>query len=201
ASWNFLLDKTYNTWQIPYCGMLNDDIYLGKFEHEIKDLIWKNPDESLLANIGDWCSFLLPYETFNRIGPFDEHFKTAYYEDNDYAYRLKIDGKGFFPTTGLAPIKMVKSGSIQRDAGLNRDFEGNKSYFIEKWGGMQGEETFPVPFNNSGIRLKKCIRCDRVIKYPSVYWDKKGQTSIENPNRLCDSCGNYKPKMQANAHL
>lgn len=146
-SWNYLCKQIFNVWQLPYSLILNDDIYIGKFEYEILDCITRLRAESLLTNTGTWCSFIMPHSTFGRIGEFDENFKVAYFEDNDYAYRLQLAGTPHFPTKGIAPLNFVNSGSIQRDAGLNKMFEPNRHYYIRKWGGPPGEEKFKIPFN------------------------------------------------------
>lgn len=147
-SWNELCKSIFRE-NYPYAVILNDDIYLGRKEWEIKDCIFKNIDESFLANTGTWCSFIMPVTTFNSVGDFDENFFPAYFEDNDYAYRLKLSGKSFFPTSVLAPVEYRNSMSIAKDSTLNRGFETNKQYYIKKWGGMPTQEIYQCEFNKS----------------------------------------------------
>lgn len=148
GSWNYLCRHIFSKLNKPYALILNDDVYLGKFDHQVTECIEKLPEESLLVSTGTWCSFLLPARTFGRVGEFDEGFKIAYFEDNDYAYRLKLAGTPHFPTKGITPLKVIKnSGSLERDRSLNRMFEHNRQYYIEKWGGPLNEEKFTKPFN------------------------------------------------------
>lgn len=146
-SWNYLCKQVFNVLQLPYALILNDDIYLGKFEHQIRDCIETLQQEWLLTNTGTWCTYIMPARTFGRVGEFDENFKIAYFEDNDFAYRLKLAGIEHFPTKGLAPLTFINSGSVQKDAGLNKMFEHNRHYYIRKWGGPPGEEKYKKPFN------------------------------------------------------
>lgn len=147
ASWNYLCKQIFTILEIPYALILNDDIYLGKFEHEITECINKLREESLLVNQGTWCSFIMPASTFGRVGEFDEGFKIAYFEDEDYSYRLKLAGTPHFSTAGLKPLKFINSASVARDAGLNQMFEPNRQYYTKKWGGQPKHETFKKPFN------------------------------------------------------
>ncbi len=146
-SWNYLCKQIFIILEIPYALILNDDIYLGKFEHEITDCINKLSDEAMLVNPGTWCSFVLPARTFGRIGEFDENFKIAYFEDNDYSYRLKMAGTPHFSTMGISPLKYENSMSVKKDPSLNKMFEPNHQYYMEKWGGDRGQEKFTKPFN------------------------------------------------------
>lgn len=146
-SWNYLCRQIFNKLKIPHGLILNDDVYLGKSEDQVAECIGKLPDESLLTNTGTWCTFIMPARTFGRVGEFDENFKLAYFEDNDYAYRLKLAGTEHFPTRGIAPKVFINSGSVDRDRSLNRMFEPNRQYYIRKWGGPPGSEIFKIPFN------------------------------------------------------
>lgn len=146
-SWNFLHDMIFSSFNKEYALILNDDIYLGKFEHEIRDTILKHRDMPFLTNTGTWCSYITPVKTWQAIGRFDEEFKIGFFEDDDYSYRLKLAGMDHFPTNDLKPLKYINSGSLQKDAGLNKYFEKNRQHYIEKWGGLPRQETYTIPFN------------------------------------------------------
>jgi GT2 family glycosyltransferase len=148
-SWNWLHDMIFTFLEKPYALILNDDIYLGKFEYQIKDTIHRHIEMPFLTNTGTWCSYITPYKTWQQVGRFDENIYPAYYEDDDYSYRLKLAGLPHFPTNDLKPLNYINSGSIKRDASLNLRQEKNKQYYIEKWGGMPGQETFTVPNNKT----------------------------------------------------
>ena len=145
ASWNHMLNYAFTN-QFENVLVLNDDIYLGKTESEIIEFI-DNNRFSLATTTKTWCAFILPRETFEKIGPFDENIFPAYFEDNDYAYRLKLEEIPHSCYEFLNPQIFINSGSIAKDSSLNANFEKNKNYFILKWGGEPNEEKYLTPFN------------------------------------------------------
>lgn len=119
-------------------------------------------DEFELLNSGnkaglDFSCFLIRSETFERCGKFDENFHPAYFEDNDYHYRMKLLG---YDAYGLADAlfyhKDNGSGTLHRmkeaDAiEFSNNFERSREYFITKWGGMPDTEgLFVTPYNEGG---------------------------------------------------
>lgn len=91
--------------------------------------------------------FILSYDTFVTVGEFDENFKGAYFEDNDYLYRCKQAGIIIEETELMNPEVYHQSMSIRKDPSLNENFENNKQYYIQKWGGVPTEEQYVKPFN------------------------------------------------------
>jgi GT2 family glycosyltransferase len=126
--------------------VLNDDVYLGKTEAEIISFI-DNNQFSLATTTLTWCAFIISRETYLRVGPFDEEIFPAYFEDNDYAYRLKLEGIQHSCYEFLNPQTFINSGSIAKDPSLNTNFEKNRRYYISKWGGEPEKEIFKTPFN------------------------------------------------------
>lgn len=152
-SWNQLLDRCYNgiqcfTAPCHNALILNDDIYLGKTELDILKFI-SLTEFYMAVQPGTWCSFILSKLIYKKTGPFDERFFPAYFEDNDYEYRLKLAG---FPSTRheeLKPDVYRNSATIEQDPSLNSNFDYNRNYYINKWGGPPLEETYLSPFNNT----------------------------------------------------
>jgi len=149
ASWNHMLNHAFEI-HLPKpfenVLVLNDDIYLGKTEAEIIDFI-DNNQFSLATTTLTWCAFIISRETYLRVGPFDEEIFPAYFEDNDYAYRLKLEGIPHSCHEFLNPQTFINSGSIAKDPSLNANFEKNKKYYISKWGGEPNKEIFTTAFN------------------------------------------------------
>lgn len=139
--------------------VLNDDIYLGKTEEQIINFI-DNNEFSLATTTLTWCAFIISKKTFLEVGPFDEAIFPAYFEDNDYAYRLKLAGITHSCYEFLNPETFINSGSIAKDPSLNLNFEKNRKYFISKWGGEPGKETFLQPFNSN---IKKSLYLNQLI--------------------------------------
>jgi GT2 family glycosyltransferase len=145
-SWNLLCEKIYENHD--YALILNDDIYLGRTEWEINALL-TNPDFKSDFYVGthDWCSFILPNKTFKQVGEFDNLFFPAYYEDNDYAYRMKLLGMKYLSIPYLHPYLYKASQTIEKDSSLRSNILANKDRYIEKWGGEPSREKFKTPYN------------------------------------------------------
>ena len=94
--------------------------------------------------------FLLRYRAYLDTGPFDEQFRMAYFEDNDYAWRLTLNRWQL----ALAPSAVTHVGSATL-AVLSEDelrqkhaaYAHNEQRFRAKWGGPPHAERYRVPFN------------------------------------------------------
>jgi GT2 family glycosyltransferase len=144
ASWNQLCDKIFE--QNDYAMILNDDIYLGRKEWEIDNFL-TNYKKDLYISTQDWCSFILPKKTFEQIGRFDEQFYPAYFEDNDYTYRLILNLKSIFQVPFLNPFLYKSSQSILKEPSLRDGYLLNEKRYAEKWGGQPKFEKFKKPYN------------------------------------------------------
>ena len=144
GSWNLLVDTSI--FLAEYVLLLNDDIYLGKKEQEILDLIEQEKFDFYVSH-GTWCSFLLPINTFVKVGPFDEQFFPAYFEDNDYHQRMKLQNMSYKVTEVLTPVVFRNSATVEKDPSLNKNFDENKLKYLVKWGGFPGEEKYKTPYN------------------------------------------------------
>lgn len=145
GSWNMIMDYAKRI-KATHVLMLNDDIYLGKTEKEIKEFIINN-NFDFYNSYQNWSSFILPVATFKKVGVFDINFFPAYFEDNDYCRRMVLSGCSRINTHFLNPIIYRNSMTIQKNPELNSGFEKNRQYYIKKWGGEPSKETFINPFN------------------------------------------------------
>ena len=105
-------------------------------------------NNNFATTTGTWCNFLLSNKVHKIVGDFDERFFPAYYEDNDYHQRLKLDLFKVEQHEFMNPEIYRNSMTIEKNRSLNSRFEINKQYYIEKWGGVPGEEKFSIPFND-----------------------------------------------------
>lgn len=142
-SWNFLCRQAYKT--VDYILMLNDDIYLGKNQKDIYKFI-KRTSFDLVHGEKHLCSYILPKRIFKEF-VFDENFYPAYFEDNDFKYRLLLEKKKIKSSSFLNPEIYRNSQTIMKDRTLNNNFMDNQEYYIEKWGGLPNEEKYLKPFN------------------------------------------------------
>jgi GT2 family glycosyltransferase len=146
GSWNMMMDYADKV-DATHVLILNDDVISGRTEHEIKMLINQNPDIPFFNSLQNWCSFILSVDAWKELGGFDETFFPAYFEDNDWCYRMRLAGMERLNTSFLNPIVYRNSMTIAKEPSLNNFFSKNKEYYAEKWGGYPNEETFNKPFN------------------------------------------------------
>lgn len=87
-------------------------------------------------------------EVIEKAGTFDENF-FAYYEDTDYGQRIR---NSFDHRFRWAKIKVdcycVGNAHGVNLAGVKIDVSKNEQYYIRKWGGLPGQQTYSYPFNN-----------------------------------------------------
>lgn len=147
GSWNYLINKAIIN-DFKYFLILNDDVILQKKEHEIRDILKKATNEHfyLCRPYYNWSSFILTRNVYEKVGAFDEGFKKAYFEDNDYMYRMKLAGVPIKYVDELNPDVYLNSQTIEKNPLLG-GYIDNKEYFIQKWGGLPENETFKTPFN------------------------------------------------------
>lgn len=89
---------------------------------------------SILWNEYDFCAFVMPRSTYNKIGLFDEGFLIGGYEDTDYCYRVRkaglrygVSGASFIHHFGSSTLGEFKKRG-------DKHASHNKDYFMKKWG-------------------------------------------------------------------
>ena len=146
ASWNFLIKKAIKDGHTNFL-ILNDDIILKLDESTIKSIITKWNEAFIVCRpFYNWCSFILTKNIYDKVGEFDENFKICYFEDNDYKYRMDLQGIKIQYEDLLAPEVFNNSMTIKKDPTLN-NFDNNRQYYIEKWGELPNNEQYKTPFN------------------------------------------------------
>lgn len=96
-----------------------------------------------------FSAFMVNRECWEKVGEFDEAFFPAYYEDNDYHYRMQL--------AGLLAITYPGSlffhwGSATQNEALGRkltDSSNQHAVFVSKWGANPGKEIFKHPYNDA----------------------------------------------------
>lgn len=145
GSWNLLTRTLFGLGYSHVC-LLNDDVIWKKTQDQVDEFIENNPTDFYVGT-GTWCNFVLPRKTWNIVGEFDESFYPAYFEDNDYCYRIRMAGLQRINSEFFNPEVYRNSQTIAKDKSLNKNFDRNKELFKEKWGGYPLEETFITPYN------------------------------------------------------
>lgn len=153
ASWNHLIEKSFEDPKIQFAAILNDDVYWGIDRdtlHVIVSLMMPAalPQDAIMLpqdSKYDWSVFVISRNAWNKVGRFDEKFFPAYFEDKDYEYRAKLAGVPI--TYNLpGPVRFIPSGTIQKDISLLSS-SANLAYYVSKWGGVPGQEKYTIPFN------------------------------------------------------
>lgn len=146
ASWNMLIDYADKI-NATHVLVLNDDIYLGRTEHEVKMIIKNNPSADFINSFQNWCSFILKVDMWKKIGKFDEEFYPAYFEDNSFDYKMTLVNAEKAWTSFLDPIVYRNSMTIAKDPTLNQRFAQNRQLYIDMWGGIPTQEKYKTKFN------------------------------------------------------
>jgi GT2 family glycosyltransferase len=146
GSWNMLMDYSEKI-GATHVLILNDDVYLGRNEHEIKLLIKQNIEIPFMNSLMNWCSFILSVEGYKKIGEFNQEYFPNYYNDNDYCYRMRLLNIERLNTSFLNPVVYRNSMTIAKDPSLNNRFMEYRQNYINMWGGLPNEEKFTTKFN------------------------------------------------------
>lgn len=150
GSWNWFIDN------VPAPRIItNDDIVFDQYAIEI---MLKAQDENISLicpeNLESHFScFLLSDELVAKVGKFDEWIspRYAYFEDNDYCYRMSLSGVRIMKAIG-AFVEHVGSSTIKhfdkiKEKAHHDKFRLARDHYEKKWGGHPGDEKFTRPFN------------------------------------------------------
>ncbi len=158
AVWNYVITKCDNDDTII---LANDDIVF--FDTTIELLEKSTADFAFPAGAragNSFSLFKIKKSMWLDVGPFDHNFYPAYYEDNDYHYRMKLKGYDITPIheaeynhVGSATIKKYTEQEIKLHHAYHRR---NAQYYMYKWGGMPGKEKYTQPFN--GMDYDSAVR-------------------------------------------
>jgi GT2 family glycosyltransferase len=145
-SWNMIMDYADKV-DATHVLMLNDDIYLGRTEHEIKMVMRNNQNADFINSFQNWCSYILTVDMWKKVGKFDEEFFPAYFEDNSFDYKMTLANAKKTWTSFLDPIVYRNSMTIAKEPTLNNRFAQNRAMYIDMWGGLPTKEVYKTKFN------------------------------------------------------
>lgn len=109
----------------------------------------------------NFSAFMFSRECWNVVGEFDEVFFPAYFEDNDYHYRMKLAGVA---SIVYPPAMFYHFGSRTQNEALGNGqplvpsplFENARAFYVKKWGGAPGDEKYETPYNDPEKDLADC---------------------------------------------
>jgi hypothetical protein len=160
-SWNIGILK-----KCDYTFFVSSSVKFNKGFKEVvdnlNDLILKKApgiEYGLFTQLGWHCNGISK-ETVRICGLFDENYYPAYEEDIDYCYRLYLADIHSYKNKTIknnVPIIVIDAKSFEiattiKKAGLHVNFQALRNYYITKWGGDHGNETFKTPFNCGDLK-------------------------------------------------
>jgi hypothetical protein len=134
-----------------YCLVIHDDAEAGVNSGDMLLTMCREHNSK-----GKWGAIFTNYDSFvalnvaacKAVGPWDANLP-QYFSDCDYYRRLRLAGYQTLDS-GL-PVKHEPSQTINSDKKLkflnSITFPLYRQYYIAKWGGQPGHETFEKPFD------------------------------------------------------
>ena len=93
-----------------------------------------------------WHLIALHRSCFDKVGLFDENLYPAYFEAEDWCYRMRMVGweQGFIRVW----VNALSQGVALHNQIVSCPAAPLLDYMARKWGGPKGSETFVLPFGN-----------------------------------------------------
>lgn len=151
GSWNVFLEGLPDNVVIS-----NDDVVFHKNTLELLHNAaetFSNTGLFIGSSAGEnsWSLFLQKQWLTSLVGLYDETFYPAYFEDNDYFYRMSLVKQTYkivdgcqFDHVGSATLKDYTPDEMEWH---HQNFRANEAYYRQKWGGLPGSEQFKTAFN------------------------------------------------------
>jgi len=128
--------------------------YAKECEKPYDILNYKTPRKEKLTECPDFSCFLLRIRAVEQLarreqnsetkpGLFDEKFYPAYFEDNDYHYRLRLAGLAAYKTNRAAFYhfgSLTKNNNPEIQRQISETYLINEAYYARKWNGLPGHE-------------------------------------------------------------
>jgi len=144
----------------PKCVLVSGADQRAAYADPYQIFTAEKPTDAGVSDHPDFACFMIRPDTFTHIGKFDENFVPAYFEDNDYHYRIDLLGYDAHATSA-APYYHFGSQTQNSAEGVvvpSYIFEKNRDYFKDKWGGLPGNETYTKPFDDAKLTPKEWRR-------------------------------------------
>lgn len=174
GAWNAACRTGFEGWGCAFVTLCSSSIRFGldggnglarTADVAVSQSQWQYGFESM----NGWRLFTLGADTWKKVGSFDERFFPAYFEDNDYIWRMRCAGileprgkyfKGHprycdfsarkIPWIGALEYEVAEEASAIKRVHIEVDFVDLEAYYVHKWGGKPGEERFTRPATGAG---------------------------------------------------
>lgn len=149
TSWNLM----FRLFDAEHLIISNDDVRLHANTIEKMVRAAEETDAEFIfpatPNHTTFCVFLLKHAAWKKVGPFDEGFWPAYYEDIDYWHRMRHAGVKMLELTTTCYDHVlngyIKAMTPAENAQFHAYMQNNYRRYVRKWGGGPGKETRTVP--------------------------------------------------------
>lgn len=172
--WNYILQNYLKT----YCIISGDDNYFnpGSLKKVSEYMTPDKLNEVMFAARGDqaFTTYIFTKKTIETIGYFDENIYPAYYEDNDYRYRMLLSGHDFISIPDILSINTgddnhresctLHSADENYRNKMSECFSRNGQYFESKW----GNSTYKFPFDRKDLTINSIINHENFIKNQKI---------------------------------
>lgn len=118
----------------------------------LAELDQRRPPVLMHSQFG-WKCLAIHRDTLARVGLFDPIFAPAYFEDQDYLYRMGLAGLpsprengGELDQINIAAESAGDAVMIRRGV-VDIDYGAQHEKYLTKWGGPQGHEQWTHPYN------------------------------------------------------
>lgn len=148
AAWNLI---AHHAGQADLIISNDDIVFAPDTTQRMLEVAERDPRAGIVSPIEGqrFCLFWLRRQAYADVGPFDESFWPAYFEDNDYHRRLTL--AGWSSPVALSAVEHAHSATM-RDANAqaielhHARFRACARRYTRKWGGMPGVETLERPY-------------------------------------------------------
>lgn len=150
ASWNWFLKTVTHPMMIT-----NHDIEFDHYDISRFGGAYFNSESeffytSNVSHLNMFSCFMPTKAVVDKVGLFDEQFFPAYFEDNDYFYRMQLAGiklEALQTNITHYPSSTLERYTPEQKEAHHGQFRSNQSYYIAKWGGTPHKEVYRSPFN------------------------------------------------------
>lgn len=165
ASWNKGLRAVFR--ESDHALVVNNDVELPPYFYRLlmedsgpfvtgvgvsdHDCLNQAPNPSSKRPHPDFSAFMIRRECWNTVGPFDEDFEGAFFEDN--AYHVRMHRAGIHAVAIDVPYYHVGSATIKNSTPneqkrINSAFDRNKKLFFRKYGCYPGTPDYDALFTD-----------------------------------------------------
>lgn len=181
GSWNKLIRYAFVENSYDVVIIVGSDIEMkeGYFESYVEELEEGDFDFTTARGFGFNC-FAITRKCYEIVGLFDPNYYVFYYEDNDYATRVRISKLKWGDIGNPELFYHYGSASIKKNEKINKAngiiFPLNQQYYVKKWGikdsAKMDEYSYLTPFNDPNLTIKDWTLDENLKNYKKQIWEK-----------------------------